>query len=164
MRPTKLLAALLGGLLAALAPAAHSDQLTRVFVGRDGLAHYVDGGRDRAAPREVGQVGVADPRRSADGRSIGWLTEERNCCTSYPIPLRLAVRRAGRTRIISDGWMISGWAFARGGREVALSTGVVHGATQRSLGLYDVTSGRRLAQWAGTFAAPPPAWAKGLTR
>ena len=65
----------------------------------------------------------------------------------------------GRKQIISDGLMIYDWAFVGGGREVALSTGVVHGATRRTLSLYDVHSGRRLASWTGDAKATPPRWA-----
>ena len=164
MKSIVLSARLFIALVASLPAAAHAD-VTGNFVGHDGLAHVVDArGREHAARREVGQVGVSALRASADRQSVGWLVEERNCCTSYPIALRLAVRRAGHSRIISDGFMIYDWACVGGGREVALSTGVVHGAMRRTLSLYDVRTGRRVASWIGDFNAPPPAWAKALER
>jgi hypothetical protein len=155
------LAVLLAALAVIARPGDASPTLARVYVGPDGLAHVVGvaDGSDSALAKEPGQVSVADPRLSNDRRTAGWLVEERNCCTSYPIPERLAVYAVGRKQIISDGLMIYDWAFVGGGREVALSTGVVHGATRRTLSLYDVHSGRRLASWTGDAKATPPRWA-----
>jgi len=160
MKPFILRATLLAALaLTSLAEAA-STSLAKVFIGPDGLAHIVDAaGRDQTFTRETGQVSVADPRLSDDRRAAGWRVEELNCCTSYPIPLRLAVYRNGRKQIISPGLMIYDWAFVAGGREVALSSGVVHGATERTFDLYSVRSGRRLAHSTGDARATPPRWA-----
>jgi len=157
------LAMLLAALAVGSGAGAAPPTLAKVYAGPHGLAHVVGGdGRRWTFEPETGQVSVADPRLSADRRAAGWLIEERNCCTSYPIPLRLAVYRAGRKQVIADGSMIYDWTFVDGGREVALSTGVVHGATERTLSLYDVESGRRRAHWTGDAAAKPPAWAAGL--
>lgn len=163
MKPL-VLAALVAALLAVLAAGSHAEgaspALAKVFVGPDGLAHIVDaGGRDKTFKHEPGQASVADPRLSDDRRAAGWRVEELNCCTSYPIPLRLAVYRDGRKRIIAPGLMIDDWAFVDGGSEIALSSGFVHGATERTLDLYQIRSGRRLAHWTGDARATPPRWA-----
>ena len=159
------LAVLLAALAVGSGAGAASPTLGKVYAGPDGLAHVASpDGSDAALAKEPGQVSVTDPRLSDDRRIAGWLVEERNCCTSYPIALRLAVYSAGHKQIISDGQMIYDWTFVDGGREVALSTGVVHGATGRTLSLYDARSGRRLARWTGGVAAQPPAWAAGLKR
>jgi hypothetical protein len=162
MKPL-VLAMLLATLAVGSGAGAASPTLAKVFVGPDGLAHIVGAaGRDQTFTRETGQVSVADLRLSDDRRAAGWRVEELNCCTSYPIPLRLAVYRDRRKQIISPGLMIYDWVFVASGREVALSSGVVHGATERTLDLYGVRSGRRLAHWTGVATAKPPAWASGL--
>ena len=149
----------------ALAPQAAGrapSQLVRAYIGSDGGAHVVDGaGRDVALPKQPGQVAASDPRLSPDRRFAGWLIEEANCCTSYPIPLRLALYWSGRVTIISDGLMIYDWTFVAG-RRVAISTGTVHGATARHLALFDARTGRRLGEWTGPSTSAAPAWAATL--
>ncbi len=140
--------------------------LTRVYAGSDGAAHVVDAtGRDTALPKQRGQVAVSEPRLSPDHSAAGWLIEEDNCCTSYPIPLRLGLYRNGRVTILSADWgMIYDWAFEDGGAEVAISTGVVHGRSTAYLELYEVRSGRRVSRWIASPDDRPPSWAAGLRR
>lgn len=111
-------------------------------------------------PLDSDQVGVSDPAVSPDSRSAGWLALYPNCCTTYPIPLTLIVRSAGRERRFSGtGLPISRWAFLDEGRRVALSQAPLHGLVPTHYELYDIASGRLLGtydQAPDTSRAPSP--------
>jgi hypothetical protein len=70
-------------------------------------------GRRTEAPRLPDQVGFGTPRRSRDGRYVGWLAMFDNCCTSYPIALKLVVLdEAGRMHTFEgDQLAIFDWCF-----------------------------------------------------
>jgi hypothetical protein len=124
-------------LVAVLPAASKTARLTKVYAGSDGLAHVVDSkGKDRTIPRENKQVSVSAPKLAADNQTAGWLVEQDNCCTSYTIPTRLIIYRAGKKRVVGDGLMIYDWCFVGEGSQVALSTGTVHGMTFRHVLLY----------------------------
>jgi hypothetical protein len=89
-----------------------SVKLSKVYIGQDGLAHVVtQGGEDIAISKADGQVGVMDPRLASNDRTAGWLIEQDNCCTSYPIPTRIGVYRDGKTTLIN--LILASW-FTRG--------------------------------------------------
>jgi hypothetical protein len=141
--------------------------ITRVYVDdADGRVHIVArAGKDTVMPREKDQVRCDSPQVAEDGQTAAWLIDYENCCTSYPIPLTLAIYRSGRiVRRIRPGLMIFDWSFVDGARKIALSSGTVHGMTFRSLSLYDVRTGRRRDQWKGSFEETPPLWARGLSQ
>lgn len=140
-------------------------RLAKVYVGSDGLAHVVDSkGKDRTIPKENNQVAVSAPKLAADNQTAGWLVEQDNCCTSYTIPTRLTIYRAGKKRVVGDGLMIYDWCFVGEGSQVALSTGTVHGMTSRHLLLYDSRNGQVLQEWSGDLDKTPPGWAKDLAQ
>jgi len=85
---------------------------------------------------------------SNDGRSVGWLALYPNCCTSYPIPLHVAVFTNGRLRRFGDGSLaVWRWKFMAGGRRVAFEQETVHGGFGVHYELRDVRSGRLVAQF-----------------
>jgi hypothetical protein len=93
--------------------------LTKIYIGSEGLVHVVDkSGRDVAIHKERDQVAVSVLRLSPDKRTAGWLIEQENCCTSYPIPTRLAIYMAGKRRFLGDGQMIFDWCFVADGRKL----------------------------------------------
>jgi hypothetical protein len=147
-------------------PAASKPaRLTKVYVGSDGVAHVVDSkGKDRTIPKENDQVAVSAPKLAPDSQTAGWLVEQDNCCTSYTIPTRLTIYKAGKKRVVGDGLMIYDWCFVGEGSKVALSTGTVHGMISRHLLLYDSRNGQLLQEWSGDPDKTPPAWAKDLTQ
>ncbi|MGR8981636.1 MAG: hypothetical protein ACU84H_16310 [Gammaproteobacteria bacterium] len=55
-------------------------------------------GREIAPAPEEGQAGFQRAATSSDRRSVGWLALYPNCCTSYPIPLKLFVHTGDKTR------------------------------------------------------------------
>jgi hypothetical protein len=137
---------------------------TKVYVGKDQLAHVVDSsGKDVAVPKEKEQVDVSEPKLSPDKRTAGWLVHQDNCCTSYSIPTGLAVYRDGKVRqLLGDGLMIYDWCFVGQGEQIAMATGTVHGQTDQHLLLYETSTGKQLKEWNGPEDATPPEWAKGL--
>lgn len=139
--------------------------LTKVYVGSDGLAHVVDGqGKDVAIKKEKTQVAVSTPKLAPDKQSAGWLILQENCCTSYPIPISVAIYTAKKTRLLGDGLMVYDWCFVGEGSQVALSTGTVHGMTSRHLSLYDSRSGMLLEVWNEEMGGALPTWAKDLSQ
>ena len=152
------LAALTGTTL--LTPQSARAPFSKVYVGSDGLAHLVDAtGKDTPFPKEQGQVAVDSPDISEDKQSVGWLVEEDNCCTSYPIPTGLFVLRSGKKHRLGTGQMVYDWCFIKGGKEVALSAGPVHNPDGQDVVRFDTESGKQLQEWYGDLEAPRPAWA-----
>jgi len=144
-----------------------SSHITKAYVEEaDGVVHIVTReGKDTGIPKEKDQV-RAESVKVAEGRqAAGWLVDYENCCTSYPIPLTLVVYRSGRIiQRIQPGLMIFDWRFVEGAKQIALSSGTVHGMTFRSLSLYDVRTGRQLRRWEGSWKETPPPWARGLSQ
>ncbi len=134
--------------------------IQRAYVDTHGQVHVVYGdGQDIFVPPEKKQVSSEALQVTPDGETVGWLVEEPNCCTSYPVPTTLVIFRAGKImRRLSDGMMLYKWRFAEGGRQVAVSSGTVHGMNGVHLTLYDVRTGRRLKTWDGGDGDTPPGW------
>lgn len=99
------------------------------------------------------------PDISEDKQSAGWLVEEDNCCTSYPIPTSLLVLRSGKKHRLGTGQMIYDWCFIKNGEQIALSSGPVHNPDGQDLLRYDAGSGMLLQEWFGDLDAPRPDWA-----
>ena len=160
---TKLLASAALLLTSLLSAQTKPVALSKVYVGKDNLAHLVDtNGKDVAMPKEQGQVDVSQPKLADDRQTAGWLLHQDNCCTSYSIPTGLLIYRAGKKLNLGDGLMIYDWCFVEGSAKVAMSTGTVHGMETRHLLLYDARSGRQLQEWSGDSDKTPPTWATDL--
>jgi hypothetical protein len=151
--------------LLAICPAlSQPARITRAFIGTDGLAHVERNGGDRAIAKEPGQAAVDSLKVASDGRTVGWLVKQDNCCTSYPIPTRLVVIARSRKFVFSQPQMIYDWYFLGDGEQVALSIGPTHGEAIPHFLLYDTHSGRKLEDWsvASDTHSPPPSWTSGL--
>ena len=143
----------------AASPSNAQPTYRRVDVDASGhLRLTTSAGVTISPPMDSDQVGVGQPAVSLNGRSVGWLALYPNCCTTYPIPLALVVRSAGRERRFHGSDLpISQWAFRDGGRRVALSQAPLHGIVSTHYELYDVASGRLLGAYdraPDTTAAP----------
>ena len=115
--------------------------------------------------KDSDQVAFEQIAVSADRRTVGWVALHPNCCTSYPIPLKLVLLRAdgGRT-VISNELPIWQWAFTDDGRSVAIRQAPVHGAAPTSYERRDIRTGYLMATAMGdstSRAAALPAWARG---
>jgi hypothetical protein len=61
----------------------------------------------RLFPKSKDQVGSRELRIADDKKTVGWLAEYENCCTSYAVPLKLVIYRDGKVRQrLGDGMMI----------------------------------------------------------
>ncbi|HKF48031.1 MAG TPA: hypothetical protein VKB38_11790 [Terracidiphilus sp.] len=155
------------GLIAAAVPVwcAKDAPVARAYQGDDNLVHIVTvDGRDRAIQAEKGQAGIENVRVAGDSRTVGWLVDvPSSCCMSYPIPVELVLWRSGR--VIRKFWKtqaIFGWAFLRGGEEVAYHTAPLHGSEIYQCYREDVGTERLLDQWSLASKTPPPDWVKPL--
>ncbi len=159
----KIPAILAAALLAvAASQAGEPPAFLKAYVGPDGLVHLVDGTRhDRTMAKETDQRAVSVPKVSADGRTAGWLVEEDNCCTTYPIATRLVLQNTRTRHVISNGFMLYDWCFADN-TKVAVASGTVHNMTREILGLYAAASGILLRQARRSLNSDRPKWARCL--
>jgi len=94
------------------------------------------------------QVEIEKTYVSADGKRIGWLVDEPNCCTSYPVPLHLVIFKGGRIeKTFEEDQCIFDWAFAKKGAAVSYWMSVLHGSDYQNFLLRDIASGKRLARY-----------------
>lgn len=143
---------------------------------RDSRIHVgLSDGSEVQPPPEKDQVGISQASISKDRTAAAWLVDYDNCCTSYPLSLRLVAYRVGKPLLRLEGRGIGamfGWSFLNGGSQVAFWQSLPHGDDAPHFELHDVQSGRLLAQW----DSPPdddtdnksssdkkePAWVKAL--
>jgi hypothetical protein len=143
-------------------PAFAAATYLRATVDPDGQLRIVTtAGRTIAPIKDSEQVGFAKPQISPDGGAVGWLAEYPNCCTSYPVPLKLQVMHAdGRIRTFTGrGLPIWRWGFLPSGKQLAFQQETVHGGLGIHYELRDVASGRLIAEYdpaAGPDSQPLP--------
>jgi hypothetical protein len=95
------------------------------------------------------QVGFDQPLIAPDRRTLGWLAEYDNCCTSYSIPLQLILYRDGRIvrKLRGNGLPIWQWRFVHGAKQVVFVQRPTHGSFPDHYELRDVASGRLQAEY-----------------
>ena len=105
-------------------------------------------GREIVPKKETEQVGFDKVAISNDGQSVGWVALYPNCCTSYPIPLKLMIYSSGRLRTFTGrGLPLWLWGFQADGKQVAFEQETVHGSLGIHYELRDVTTGRLIAEY-----------------
>src|SRR5262245_51767811 len=125
-------------------------------------------GKPVVVAMDLEQVAFDKVAVSGDGRSVGWLALYPNCCTSYPIPLKLVIYSQGRRRtFVGSGLPIWRWRFTADGRQVSFEQETVHGGIGVHYELREVASGRLIEAYdppgpdAPDSLPPPgnaPAW------
>jgi hypothetical protein len=141
--------------LAAGSASAATETYVRATVGRSGQLRIVTAAGRVILPRRLTrqdvfgrQVGFDKVAISRDRRTIGWLAEYPNCCTSYPIPLALVLYSNGRTRTLTGiGLPIWQWCFEADGKHVAFEQETVHGGIGIHYELRDVATGRLIEEY-----------------
>jgi hypothetical protein len=135
--------------------------VSRAYVDSNGAVRVVrSDGREVVVPKEKEQQGAEDFLISDDHRTVGWLVEYPNCCTSYPIPMTVVLYRDGRIiHRLENGRAIFRWTFLKGGEQVAYFSDSVHSNLAPECVLVDVATGKTLADWLRD-QGPLPAWAK----
>jgi hypothetical protein len=108
-----------------------------------------DGGSQFAAPTFSEQVGFEQPRISSDGQSVGWLALYPNCCTSYPIPLKLVVLDRSRRLHTFEGIKLAvfKWCFLSQSSSVAYMQTIVHGSNFEHFEARSISSGQLLSEY-----------------
>jgi hypothetical protein len=112
------------------------------------------------------EEGITDPKVATDRRTVGWTENFNNCCTSYSVPLVLAIYTSGKSILhIQQGQMVWYWTFRDGGKRVAAVWGATHGPEVGDYQLYDVKTGRMLAEVYGdektqSLRPDAPKWAR----
>lgn len=111
-------------------------------------------------PKDSDQVGFTQVAISPDHRFVGWVALDRNCCTTYPIPLELVLlTAAGHRTVIENALPIWEWSFEAGGQNVVIRQAPIHGDTPVTYELHDITTGRLLAS-ATADSRPQPSWTR----
>jgi hypothetical protein len=130
-------------------PCAASDRYVRASVDEAGhLRILTSDGRTITIPKEGEQVGFEQIAISPDGASVGWVGLRENCCTSYPIPTRLVIYTAGKSRTFKGiDLPVFRWAFKAGGRQVAFHQDTVHGGYGEHYEWLEIASGRLIAAY-----------------
>jgi hypothetical protein len=136
------LALLSQGASAGFVAAQTVDGGSRLMVTRDDGSQF-------SAPAFSDQVGFEQPRISPDGRSVGWLALYRNCCTSYPIALKLVILDEARRLRTFEGieLAIFKWCFLPRSRSVAYMQTVLHGSDFEHFEARSISSGELMAQY-----------------
>jgi hypothetical protein len=148
------LAALCAAVVLAVASAsAATETYVRATIDESGRLRIVTAaGRVILPKRLTTQVGFDKIAISPDGRVVGWVALYPNCCTSYPIPLRLVLYSNGKTRTLTgSGLPIWRWCFEADGRQVAFEQETVHSGIGIHYELRDVATGRLVDEY-----NPPP--------
>jgi hypothetical protein len=107
-------------------------------------------GRAIRPPRDSGQVGADHIAISPDSTAVGWLALYPNCCTTYPVPLKLVLLIAGKRRAIAGGGLpIWEWKFTEDSRYVAIRQAPVHGDAPQHYELRVVATGKLVDSYDG---------------
>lgn len=147
------------GLLSA--PAAAETYVQAVIDPGGQLRILTKDRREILPKKKPEQVAFGMPEISPDGHAVGWLALYPNCCTSYPIPLKLVIYASGKLRTFTgSGLPVWRWCFQAEGKQVAFEQETVHGGIGVHYELRDVATGRLRAKYdpdpnSGASGKPP---------
>lgn len=137
-------------LLTFVSPTASADY-TAASLAADGSRLVItnDDGSQFPAPMLSEQVGFEQARISSNGKNVGWLGLYPNCCTSYPIPLKLVVLDQSRRLHIFEGIKIAifKWCFLPQSTSVAYMQTVLHGSNFEHFEVRSISHGTLLAEY-----------------
>lgn len=122
--------------------------------------------KERDKVLETEQVGFQKVAISPDGSAVGWIAYHPNGGTSYPIPRLVEIYARGNRRVLDELIPVSDWCFIDGGEQVAILAQLLHGPSHASYGLWEVSTGRRMASFTWLERERPPsipAWVEAIT-
>jgi hypothetical protein len=136
-------------------------------IDQNGQLRIVTTDRREIVPKkERDQAGFDKPAISEDRRVVGWLALYPNCCTSYPIPLKLMTYANGKRRTFTGaGLPIWQWRFVEGGKQIAFEQETVHRGLGVHFELHDTGTGRLIAEYSPDAPGAPtlvPQWVRDL--
>ena len=172
----RIFAVLLLGAASAATAFGSTMAVKKAYVDKAGRAHIVtsDGGDHTIRPEKwQAGAGFEDIKIASDGVTAGWLADQEfapfdgAANYSYPRALELDIWRSGRVirKFPAPSLMIGGWRFLKGGKEIAFHIVPPHGMEFYECFLFDVDSGKELAQWSldrKDYVIPD--WAKPLLK
>jgi len=128
----------------ASAGAATLDVYVVTVIDPSGQLHITTKHKREIVPKkEPDQTSFDNAQISPDGHAVGWLALYPNCCTSYPIALKLVVLLNGEQRSYTgNGLLIARWCFWAGGKQVAFEQETVHGGMGVHYELRDIETGK----------------------
>ncbi len=147
---------------------AATDIYVETVVDPSGQLRITTKHRKEIVPKkDVDQVSVEKVRISPDGRAVGWLALFPNCCTSYPIPLKLVILVNGEQRsFVGNGLPIWKWCFWDDGKQVAWEQETVHGGLGVHYELRNIATGELSGQYdpdsKPDAVTKPPRWVVAL--
>lgn len=114
-------------------------------------------------------VGFSVVQIADDEKTLGWALAVENCCTSYPIPLTVVIFRSGKLLHSFEERMVWKWMFLKGSKQLAVVWGATHGPEVGDYRLYDIATGKLLAEVSGDegiqgLKPDAPDWAKTLEK
>jgi hypothetical protein len=126
-----------------------ADLYVRASIDATGQLRIVTkDGREIVPKKEPDQVGFDQVVVFDDGLSVGWVALYPNCCTSYPIPLKLVIYSGGTQRTFTgQGLPVWRWRFQADGRHVAFRQETVHGGLGIHYEVRDVATGSLIAEY-----------------
>ena len=133
---------------AGTSPCFAADVYLRATVDTAGVRIERAKGRAVVLKKDREQVAFDKIAIAKGGGSVGWLALYPNCCTSYPIPLKLKVYSSGHLRTFEvNGLPIWRWQFTARNTQVAFEQEPVHGGVGIHYELRDVATGRLITQY-----------------
>jgi hypothetical protein len=138
-------------IVAAFVGPSAAERYANVLIEPDGGVTVIteDGRRITTPSKDDDQVGADRAAVAPDRQSVGWLATYSNCCTSYPLPLKLMILWNGQLRTLKakHARPIWYWTFQGGGKFVAFRQETTHGSQGLHYERWDVVSGRRVADY-----------------
>jgi len=155
-------------LAAAIASGADTSLFRDAVIDDAGQLHItLANGKEVMPPTLEGQTAFESPAISADHLTVGWLADYADSVTPgevVTLPHALVIYAAGRiVQTFRPDHSFYDWQFRSGGKQVAYSTGPLHGGASECV-LAETSSGRVIEKWLVTNDAAPPEWANGLNR
>ena len=140
---------LLAAFVTIAVPCSATDKYVDASVNDSGgLRIRTSDGRSIILPKERDQEAFDHIAISADGQGVGWVDLYPNCCTSYPIPLKLAVYMNGKLHTFTgSGLPIWRWHFTSDDKHVAFEQETVHGELGVHYELREILSGRLISEY-----------------
>lgn len=146
----------IAALLCAVPVSAAAETYGRVTIDARGQLHiFTQDRREILSSKEKGQTGFQKAVIAPNRRAVGWLALYPNCCTSYPIPLKLVIYSDGKTHTFTGNDLpVWQWCFLSSGKQVAFEQETVHGGQGIRYELRDVATGRLTEDPFSAFCNP----------